>query len=206
MKVIAVFLVLIGISGLSTVGEQPASIIISAVMFWGAYKLWSHKSKKKPLQNEPVNPYMNMDAPLEPIDFDGIIVRGEEKVYFAIPAETFVNKTRVTGYESESYGGSVRIAKGVSVGSRKRDTKAVRQNVNDIKGKGDYIVTNKRAVFVGLGDSFELPLNQITSVSMVAENGLVILSNGKAYNVTAGKPGTQYACDATLELIKRFAE
>lgn len=207
MKILAAFLALTGIAGLSTVPEQPAGLILVAALLFAAYKLWTRNPKpKKEKAPAVLNPYMDMDAPLEPIDFDGIIVRGDEQVYFAIPAETFVNKTRVTGYESESYGGSVRVAKGVSVGNRKRETKAVRQNVNDIKGKGDYVVTNKRAVFVGLGDSFDIPLGKITSVSMVANNGFVILAGGKAHNITAGNPGSQYACDATLELIKRFVD
>ena len=207
MKILAVFLALTGIAGLSTVPEQPAGLILVAALLFAAYKLWTRKPKpKKEKAPAVLNPYMDMKQPLQPIDFAGMIVRGDEQVYFAIPAETFVNKTRVTGYESESHGGTVRVAKGVSVGNRKRETRAVRQNVNDIKGKGDYVVTNKRAVFIGLGDSFDIPLEKITSVSMVANNGFVILANGKAYNITAGEPGTQCACNATLSIINKFTE
>lgn len=212
MKVLAVVCAMMGITGFSMIPDYPDEalfyVVLSVLFLFAAFKLWTKKKKpKKNNQNvvaAPVNPYMDMDAPLEPIEFNGIIVRGDEKVYFAIPAETFVNKTRVTGYQSESYGGTVRVAKGLSVGNRKRETHAVRENVNDIKGKGDYVVTNKRVVFVGLGDSFDISLENITSVSMVADNGFVILANGKAYNITAGVPGTQYACNATLEIINRF--
>lgn len=208
MKIIAVLLVLTGIGGLSTVAEEPASILLCAAFFFGAYKLWTRKPKQKApaTQHLPANPYMNMNEPLQPIDYTGIIVRGDEKVYFAIPAETFVNKTRVTGYQSESSGSSVRVVKGLSVSNRSRQTQAVRENVNDIKGKGDYVVTNKRVVFVGLGDSFDIPLNKITSVSMVAHNGFVLLADGKAHNITAGEPGSEYACKATLEVINMFVE
>ena len=220
MKVLAVlcglfgFAALSGVASAEDVGSSVVSLVLAVAFFVGAYKLWRKKRIPKnkntsatssEIVPKAISPYMETNDITEPINFDGVIVREEEKVYLAIPAETFINKTRVTGYQSESHGGTVRVAKGLSVGNRKRETRAVRENVNDIKGKGDYVVTNKRAIFVGLGDSFDIPLAKITSVSMVAENGFVILANGKAYNVTAGNPGSQYACDSTLELIRRFS-
>lgn len=215
MKVIAVFFALLGISGLTTIqyAEGASKIVALAValaFLWGAYKLWTRKKKVKepvaPVIQEPANQSADMNQPLEPIEYDDLILRSGEQVYFVIPAQTFVTKTRVTKYESEYSGGSVRIAKGVSIRKGKRDTAPIRESVNDIIGKGDYIVTNKRVAFVGLGDSFEIPLEKITSVTMLARNGFAVIAGNQSHNLTIEPPGSERARTATMEMVKRFVE
>ena len=108
MKVLAVlcglfgFAALSGVASAEDVGSSVVSLVLAVAFFVGAYKLWRKKRIPKnkntsatssEIVPKAISPYMETNDITEPINFDGVIVREEEKVYLAIPAETFINKT-----------------------------------------------------------------------------------------------------------------
>lgn len=155
--------------------------------------------------DKSVNPYVDVEeleatGQIHPIEYPELILKKEEAVYFATPAKTFTSKEKVVGYEGGSVGGSVRVAKGLTIRTSSSKGSPVRKNVYKFCD-GDYVVTNKRVVFLGTEDSFEIPLEKITSIKLIATDAFSIISGTKIKNVLFDESQIKAAYNVTTTLI-----
>lgn len=169
-------------------------------------KIGGVKAKKKPF----VNPYIDDCSAYEQgavpqINYPGFHLLPGETLLFAAPANTFVSKEQVVGYSGGGGGVSVRIAKGLTYRTGSTNRAPIRRDV--IKyNSGDYIVTNQRLVFIGLKDSFEIPISKVTSVKAVAKDAFIIFASNKQKNIQVDESQTVYAFATTRQVAECMAE
>jgi len=126
------------------------------------------------------NPYVDITPQVLKIgwpivNYSYFFTEKNEVIIYVAPIQTFTEKEKVIGYTGQNYGGSVKIAKGISVHSGGRNTKAIRDNVKTFYD-GDIIITNKRIVFNSMNNAFELKLNKISTFNVVDKNILLLQS------------------------------
>ena len=160
------------------------------------------KGDTMPCVAKYVNPYIveseGNEGDLPNIRYDNIFLQKDEKLIYAVPAETFVEKEQITGYTGGNAGVSIRVAKGVSVRTGSSRGRAVRQNVIKFND-GDYVVTNRRAVFVSRNDGFEYNLKKISVAKKIASDAFIISQGGKQKNICVDES----QLETTFELTKR---
>lgn len=97
----------------------------------------------------------------------------DEVIVYATPAFTFNDKEKVVGYTGRTAGVSVRVAKGVSVRTGGSGGRAIRQNVRETSN-GDLIITNKRIVFSGIDDNFDINAKKISVIKPIDRHSFLI--------------------------------
>lgn len=174
--------------------------IATAVIFVASIRSIKMGSDKK---KEPfVNPYI---ADLSPYDNDmipeihypNLKLRPSEALLFASPANTFTSKEQVVGYSGGSRGMSVHIAKGLTYRTGGTRATPVRSDVLKFNA-GDYIVTNERIVFIGLKDSFEIPVSKVTATKIYAQDAFILLAENKQKNIQIDSSQVKYALAMTI--------
>lgn len=152
--------------------------------------------KKIALANES-NPYADVTAyelgfGVPDTFYDGFFPQPGEVLIYAAPAQTFADKEQVVGYSGKSAGVSVRVAKGVSVRSGRSGGNTIRGTVRQTKA-GDLLITNKRILFSGKDDSFDIPLQKISMVKPLSRTSLLIQSGQSSKNLLFDEYSIQYA-------------
>lgn len=154
-------------------------------------------------KQEPfVNPYI---ADLSPYDNDmipeihypNLKLRPSEALLFASPANTFTSKEQVVGYSGGSRGMSVRLTKGLTYHTGGTRATPIRSDVLKFNA-GDYIVTNERIVFIGLKDSFEIPVSKVTATKIYAQDAFILLAENKQKNIQIDSSQVKYALAMTI--------
>ena len=112
----------------------------------------------------------------------------------------FLQKEQITGYTGGNAGVSIRVAKGVSVRTGSSRGRAVRQNVIKFND-GDYVVTNRRAVFVSRNDGFEYNLKKISVAKKIASDAFIISQGGKQKNICVDESQLETAFELTKRAI-----
>ena len=142
------------------------------------------------------NPYvditpfaLNLAFPV--INYIGFFPDADETVIYAAPASTFKDKEQVVGYTGSSGGASFRVAKGVTVRTGSSGSQAIRQTVRN-QNTGDLIVTNKRVVFIGKDDNFEINIAKISALKILSSETFVIHAGNKAKNIYANTEILKY--------------
>lgn len=157
----------------------------------------------KEKNKEPfVNPYI---ADLSPYDNDmipeihypNLKLRPSEALLFASPANTFTSKEQVVGYSGGSRGMSIHIAKGLTYRTGGTRATPIRSDVLKFNA-GDYIVTNERIVFIGLKDSFEIPVSKVTATKIYAQDAFILLAENKQKNIQIDSSQVKYALAMTI--------
>lgn len=93
---------------------------------------------------------------------NGIVLKEDELCHYQGAAYTEKNSSRIAGYTSQHAGGSVRIAKGLSVHTGGTERQAVRETLTE-KSNGILYITNKRIVFIAPKNAFEKPINSLSA-------------------------------------------
>jgi len=143
------------------------------------------------------NPYVDV-TPFENgtgfpiVNYSELFLQEDEKIIFATPAQTFLDKEKILGYTGKSGGVSFRVSKGVSVRTGQTASQAIRGNVRD-SNYGDLIVTNKRVVFTGKDDRFEYMFPKLTAIKMLDSNSFVIQSGKSSKNIYCDEVNAKYA-------------
>ena len=106
------------------------------------------------------------------VNYNGLLLRGDEFMLYATPAYTWKDKERVVGYEGGSHGASVRIFKGFWLHSSARRGVPIRKNIREFT-KGDLIITNQRIVFLAQTGAFDLNVEKISSCQPIAKDALM---------------------------------
>lgn len=125
-----------------------------------------------------------------------ILVEGEQAVY-ACRAERIETKNRRLGTTGGGVGGSVRIAKGVSIRTGGTGSKSIYGDVEMVHG-GEFVVTTDRIVFVANSRAFEEKLSRISAVSV--DNGCLAIMAGKE-NYSMRMPLPEYPCEIIKHCI-----
>lgn len=193
------FLAFEGISGL--ILFPLIAGILSVFIIKAGYRMYYGK----PAEEGPfVNPYVDYTlyekGELPPVNYPSLGLSPGEVIYFATPANTFVQKEQVVGYSGGSSGFNIRIAKGVTYRTGGSKGAPIRDNV--IKyNPGDFIVTNQRVVFIGIKDSFDIPAEKLTAARVVATDAFIILAGNKQKNLQMDTSQAVYALGFTRQLI-----
>lgn len=105
-----------------------------------------------------------------------IPLKQNEIIYFTAPSSLIGTKTH-REYKSGSHGINIKIAKGLyyRVGTSKGNSESVTQDI--LKSNGDLIITNKRIVFAGENQSFEIYSNKIINYLFKDEILIINTSN-----------------------------
>lgn len=101
--------------------------------------------------------FFEINYDINSIDF---IPRKDEKLYLFLPMKMYQTRVR-THYEGGSVGGSIRIAKGLSLRTSSFKGNPIRTEYLNFECSGTIYVTDKRVVFNGRR-SIVYPLNKIT--------------------------------------------
>jgi len=173
----------------------------------------SMRAFKQPAQkkHEPfVNPYVDVSLyetsnqiPL--IIYPGLQLNPQEIIYFASPANTFIRQEEVLRYTGGSGGLSIRITGGLFYHAGGSTRTPIRGDVTKYN-PGDHIVTNQRLVFIGIKNSFDLPLSKISAVKAVARDAFTIVTGNQQQNIQIDISQTEYALGMTYQVLKEFNE
>ena len=106
------------------------------------------------------------------INVDSLNLGKDEYCYYVDRGQTYKEKTITTGYTGKSAGMSFRVMKGVSYRTGGSGSKAIRETQRTTYN-GILYITNKRVIYSSIDESFDKPIEKITSVLNIG-NGLLI--------------------------------
>lgn len=168
----------------------------------------SEEIKKRIYLHNQKNPYTDV-LPFElnirypKINYDGFFPQKGEAIIYAALAIEFEDKEKVVGYTGKSSGASVRVAKGLTLHTGGRGGKAIRENVRETTS-GDYILTNKRVIFIANNKGFEYKLDKITAVKPTGSNTLYIQAGKTIKNILFDENCFLYALSLTQFAIEQY--
>ena len=178
--------------------------IIFMIIVFVTTKKAVRRGDQLPCVTKYVNPYIVESGSNEgghpQVRYDDIFLQKDERLLFAVPAKTFIEKEQVVGYAGGNAGVSIRVAKGVSVRTGSNRGRTVRQNVMKFND-GDYVVTNKRIVFVSQNDGFEYNLKKISAAKKISHDTFIILQGGKQKNICMDESQLEIAFELTKRAI-----
>lgn len=167
------------------------------------------EAKKRVYLHNSNNPYsdvlpVELDIELPKTNYDGFFPQKGEAIIYAAPVQVFTDKEKLVGYTGNSAGASVRVTKGVTLHTGGRSGKAVRENVRDYVS-GDYIITNKRLIFISNTSGFEYKLDKITAVKIMSKEELYIQAGKTIKNILVNEHLMNYVLGFTNFAIEQDA-
>lgn len=120
----------------------------------------------------------------------------DENCCYVDSASTFQDKTITTGYTGKHSGMSFRI-KGISYHTGGSGSKAIRETIRTTYN-GTLYLTTKRIIYSSLKESFDKPIEKITSIQEL-KNGLLIQIGSNTYTIIVK---THHEFITALNLIK----
>lgn len=126
------------------------------------------------------------------VSYDGFFPQPNEILIYAAPASTFVDKEKVIGHTGRTAGVSFRVAKGVSLRTGGFGGQPIRKNIRDFKD-GDLLITNKRILFTGKDDRFEILISKLSTIKLLDSNSFVLQSGKTSKNVYLNSVLLDYA-------------
>lgn len=121
------------------------------------------------------------EGELTNINVDTINLGKDECCYYVDRGHTYKEKTITTGYTGKSAGLSFRVMKGVSYRTGGSGSKAVRETQRTTYN-GLLYITNKRVVYSSIDESFDKPIEKVTSVIEI-DGGLLIQIGSKTIEI-----------------------
>lgn len=197
-----IFINLVGNAGTEAI---PPSIIFGIIGLYLIIKKPKQKSKQSINPYVDVSLYQNGTNTFPEVHYSNIFLQQGEWIIYAVPAKTFIEKEQVVGYTGSSAGVSVRVAKGVSVRSGSRRGTPVRQNVRKFNS-GDYVVTNKRVLFVSQNNGFEFSIGKISTAKIITKDTFFITIGNKQKNICVDENQLKYAYGTTVFAINQNNE
>lgn len=203
------------IQGLKGAGEQNKLIavimIIIALLLLKRFvdgktgkverKKLEKTEKNEVLTRQYKNPYVDVslydNGNIFPeVKYSHIFLQQGEWLVYAVPASMFLEKEQVVGYSGGSVGVSFRVAKGISLRTGSSKGKPIRGNVTKFN-KGDYVITNKRILFVSQNGGFEFDVKKISATKIVGKDAFLIVQGNKQKNICMDPSQTKYALGMT---------
>lgn len=114
-----------------------------------------------PQNSTPISFHKTLQA-LPVITPSGLILKPDELCHYQGAAHTEKTSSRIAGYTTQHVGGSVRIAKGMSIRSGGNQRRAVRETLTETSN-GILYVTNKRLVFIATKNAFDKSLTALSA-------------------------------------------
>lgn len=111
-----------------------------------------------------------------PIITSPSIVKRDEITHLTCQAIRYITKNRVTGRTSSYGGASFRVAKGITIRTGGGEGHSIYGDVTS-EFKGEFILTNKRALFIHGQHGFECTLSSLSAISG-DDSGKVIIQKG----------------------------
>ena len=120
---------------------------------------------------------------LDEIELSDVSMRlkSGEVCYFEGEGFSYNSKEVVTGYRHNSYGSSVRVARGWTVHSSNGRSNAIRKTVKT-KYPGRLFITNERIVFLAERYGFSINFDKLSNITMYNKY-LEVFSGSKFYRV-----------------------
>ncbi|WP_311443030.1 hypothetical protein [Ezakiella coagulans] len=137
------------------------------------------------------------------VNYTGFFPQKNEAIIYVVPAYSYVEKEKTMGYTGKSAGVSMRVAKGLTVRTGGSGGSVVRQNVRE-EFAGDYIITNKRIIFVAEKAGFEYKLDKVTAVKLTSRESFYIQSGKTIKNIRVDSSGLAYAYSLTQTAVDNF--
>ena len=132
-----------------------------------------------PMTHEQIDKIM--DGICVPVVNAPIFLKRDEVAVFTTPASLQVVKTRVVGRQGGYGGGSIRIAKGLSIHTGRTSSTPIYGDVAT-HYPGTLTLTTKRLIFTGTDKSFDSSLSSITSLNVFSD-GFVVQIRNKTHTV-----------------------
>lgn len=154
------------------------------------------------------NPYVDMTQydkgiQMPIVHYNNIVLYPGEKLIFAVPAQTFIQKEQVVGYTGGSSGASIRVAKGLTVRKGSSRGIPIRQNVTKFN-EGDYIVTTSRLIFLSQNECFEFNIEKVSACKIIAQDSFMIVQGSKQKNICVNIDQAKYAAGFTRWAIEEY--
>ena len=221
MLALTIIFALCTLSTVASLGDIPENSIfavifgILTIVFFLKYKRKKQcpktveKFKSSP-KTSFVNPYVDEDeidrtGEFKIIEYPGLIKKKDEVVYFATPAKLLETKERVVGYQGGSAGASVRIAKGLTVRTGSSKGTPIRGKVEQFYD-GDFIVTNKRVLFISSEKSFDIPIQKITAIQPIYSDAFSITYGSNTKNLVFTEDRLKLIYNVTTSVIEVYNE
>ena len=116
------------------------------------------------------------------INVDTVNLGEDEYCYYVDRGQTYKEKTITTGYTGKSAGMSFKVADGVSYRTGSSGSRAIRETQRTTYN-GILYITNKRVIYSSIDESFDKPIEKITSV-MEIDGGLLIQIGSKTIEIS----------------------
>lgn len=139
------------------------------------------------------------------VEYDGLFTQPNETIVYVVNGVTFEDKVEFVGNSGGYSGVNVRIAKGLTVHTGGGKGQPIKDVIRD-EDYGDYVVTNKRIVFISDYNSFEIPLDKITAITDDGFSELYIHTSRKTRNVKFETNTFKYALLLTRIAIDTFQQ
>lgn len=202
LVVIAVLATIGSLSKGSTAALPGALIllVIAAVLAMSAIKAIKNPPSMPTLEDQGIHISQDdLDAfktysKLPQLTNSPVILVGDEQAVYACRAERVETKNRRLGTTGGSAGGSIRLAKGVSIRTGGTGSKSIYGDVEMVHG-GEFVVTTDRVVFVASSRAYTEKLADISAVS-VDGGYLTIMAGNNSYAMRMPYP------ECPCEIIK----
>ncbi len=115
---------------------------------------------------------------------NGLVLKENEICHYQGSAHTEKTSSRIAGYTSQHKGGSVRIARGLSVHTGGTERQAVRETLTE-KSRGILYITNKRIIFIAPKNAFDKSLSSLSAYIPSQEHMTFLFGNQSFDLITA---------------------
>ena len=205
LTIIAVLGAIGSISNGSTEALPGALIFlgIAAVLVMNAMKAIKNPPPAPTLEDQGIHvPQEDLDAfkmcgKLPQLRNSPVILVGDEQAVYACRAERVETKNRRLGTTGGGVGGSIRVAKGVSIRTGGTGSKSIYGDVEMVHA-GEFVVTTDRIVFIASSRAYEEKLSKISAVS--ADSGYLEIMTAKS-NYAMRMPLPEYPCEIIKHCI-----
>lgn len=126
-----------------------------------------------------------------------VILVNDEQAVYACRAERVETKNRRLGTTGGGVGGSIRVAKGVSIRTGGTGSKSIYGDVEMVHG-GEFVVTTDRIVFVASSRAYEEKLADISAISVDGDCLTIMAGNS---NYAMRMPYPEYPCEIIKHCI-----
>ena len=169
----------------STFDDIAALVSVVLIGLWirGFYVRWRGGGGRVDMSNPVVQAADQILKGTLPVITNSPIARQGETTHLYCQAIRFITKNRVVGRTASTAGVSVRVAKGVSVRTGGIKGHSVYGDVTATH-EGEFVLTNKRVIFVHGQHGFQSTLATLDAVSELPD-GKVILQKGNTSCVLA---------------------
>lgn len=166
------------------------SIFFLVTLLFIVYVFWDiNKRRKKTMEDrdQEAKAIQALKSGVIPrLESSSLIMKEGEFASFECPTHMTIVKNKLVGSTGNSGGVSVRVAKGLYLRSGSFGSRKIYKDMYE-NYPGNFIVTNKRVVFLNPQKGFEIPYTKLTSVYSRGRI-LSLQSQNKGYSIFLSSP------------------